>query len=104
MGHRIKPITFKSRFEGYQYTIKTEYITPNIDKLNFKWILVIDGITDDNGVTIGSVYSEITDGKVDTMIYNLRNLMEKKHINGFSAQLLKEIRMLKEKHYFDENL
>jgi hypothetical protein len=101
MDYRIKPITFKSSFEGYQYIIKTEYITPLMEKVNFKWIVVIDGITDDDGITIGSVYSEITDGKINAMIDNLSKLVEKRHVNGFSARLLKEIRMLKERHYFE---
>jgi hypothetical protein len=62
---------------------------------------VIDVLTYDVGVTISSVYSEITDGKINTMIDNLNKIIEKKHINGFSVQLLKEIRILKVEHYFE---
>ncbi|SLL07213.1 Uncharacterised protein [Mycobacteroides abscessus subsp. abscessus] len=101
MRYREKPTAFRSSFGDYQYTIRTEYVTPQMEKIDFKWILVIEGLTDESGITIGAVYSEITDSKVDTMIDNLSKLIEKKHMNGFSVQLLKEIRMLKEKHYFD---
>ncbi|MBY0223497.1 MULTISPECIES: hypothetical protein [Sporosarcina] len=62
------------QFKQWNYSVHTKYITPRRCRLDLKYILSIEELARE--ITITAVDSEITEGKVESLINNLNNILE----------------------------